>query len=214
MTTDVKEPGADHSADKESATRALCEQAQAGDVNAKQRLLSLYEELVVQISEVFKGTGIDCETLKAAGRKGLLRAILRFAPDEDRWSFSEYASNWIASFIQSAVHEEPLHEKLSREDLRLLRGLARVARGVIDNGVAKEDVPREVAKIVGLDIERVEILLARRGYELYFDAPPRQQQGVEGGDSKVVSSQEFKRRREFKKRLDHLEALIKELPEN
>ena len=80
----------------------LIEEAQNGDENAIEKLLSIYKPLVNKIARSYFLTGGDIEDLVQEGMIGLYKAIKTFKKGKTA-SFMTYAGTCIKNQIQSAV---------------------------------------------------------------------------------------------------------------
>lgn len=103
---------------------ALGARIQAGDGEARRRLIEANLRLVVREARRFTGRGVAFMDLVAEGNLGLIRAVERFDPAR-RLRFSTPAVWWIREAMQSAIAQQG---RTVRVPPGVLRELARVLR--------------------------------------------------------------------------------------
>ncbi len=134
-------------------TRAV----QAGDKNAKQRLIESNMRLVINIAKTYRNRAIPLEDLIQEGAIGLMQAAERFDPEKG-FRFSTYATHWIRQAIGRAIDNKskairlPAHvsqslRRVEKERLRLARELG------YDPG------PEQVAAAMGISAKKLLTLL-------------------------------------------------------
>ena len=134
-------------------TRAV----QAGDKQAKQRLIESNMRLVINIAKTYRNRAIPLEDLIQEGAIGLMQAAERFDPDKG-FRFSTYATHWIRQAIGRAIDNKskairlPAHvsqslRRVEKERLRLARELG------YDPG------PEQVAAAMGISAKKLLTLL-------------------------------------------------------
>ncbi|MEA2277537.1 MAG: polymerase primary sigma factor [Solirubrobacteraceae bacterium] len=133
--------------------------AQAGDAEARERLIEAFLPPVGSIARIYRGSAaIDRTELVQEGVVGLLRALQRYDPTLGT-PFWAYASWWVRQAMQQLVSELTRAVVLSD---RALRQLARVkdaqAEHVRANG--REPTLLELASGCGLSRRQVQNLMA------------------------------------------------------
>lgn len=103
---------------------ALAERVQAGDAQARRRMIEANLRLVVTVARPWVGRGMLLMDLVAEGNLGLIRAVEKFDPAR-RLRFSTYAVWWIREAVQSAVMNQG---RTVRVPVHVLRELAQVLR--------------------------------------------------------------------------------------
>ncbi len=103
---------------------ALAERVQAGDDEARHRLIEANLRLVVSVARGYVGRGVPLMDLIEEGNIGLIRAVEKFDP-ERRLRFSTYAMWWIRHGVQHALSHQG---RTVRIPVHVLRELAQVLR--------------------------------------------------------------------------------------
>lgn len=102
----------------------LAARVQAGDAEARRRMIEANLRLVVTVARPYVGRGVLLMDLIAEGNLGLIRAVEKFDP-ERRLRFSTYAVWWIRDAVQSAVMNQG---RTVRVPVHVLRELAQILR--------------------------------------------------------------------------------------
>jgi RNA polymerase primary sigma factor len=114
---------------------ALARRIQAGDQEARARLIEANLRLVVQIARRYLNRGLPLPDLIEEGNLGLMRAAEKFQPERGT-RFSTYATWWIrhavvralanqARMIRLPVHVEALLGRYAKEQARMTQELNR-----------------------------------------------------------------------------------------
>ena len=103
---------------------ALAARVQAGDAEARRRMIEANLRLVVTVARAYVGRGVLLMDLIAEGNLGLIRAVAKFDPAR-RLRFSTYAVWWIRDAVQSAVMNQG---RTVRVPVHVLRELAQILR--------------------------------------------------------------------------------------
>lgn len=148
---------------------ALARRIQAGDQEAKARLIEANLRLVVQIARRYLNRGLPLPDLIEEGNLGLMRAAEKFEPERGT-RFSTYATWWIrhavvralanqARTIRLPVHVEALLGRYAKEQARLTQALNRLP------------TPEELAAALRTSVEQVRELEEIRQPPVSLDSP-------------------------------------------
>jgi len=132
---------------------ALAERVQAGDADARRRLIEANLRLVVSVARPYVGRGVPLMDLIAEGNLGLIRAVGKFDPAR-RLRFSTYAVWWIREAVQSAVMNQG---RTVRLPVHVLRELAQVLRAERELAARIGAAPSldQIAEVVGKSVQDV-----------------------------------------------------------
>jgi RNA polymerase nonessential primary-like sigma factor len=136
---------------REEATLAVA--IQAGDGEARRRMIEANLRLVVSVARAYVGRGVPLMDLIAEGNLGLIRAVEKFDPAR-RLRFSTYAVWWIREAVQHAVMH---HGRTVRLPVHVLRELAQVLRAERELAARHGTPPSldQIAAAVGKDLRDV-----------------------------------------------------------
>lgn len=87
--------------------RELGRAAQAGDVAARERLVTSNLRFAVTIAKKYQGFGLPLEDLISEANQGLMRAAEKFDPERG-FRFLSYAVHWITAKIDRALERAPV----------------------------------------------------------------------------------------------------------
>jgi len=132
---------------------ALAERVQAGDADARRRLIEANLRLVVSVARPYVGRGVPLMDLIAEGNLGLIRAVGKFDPAR-KLRFSTYAVWWIREAVQSAVMNQG---RTVRLPVHVLRELAQVLRAERELAARIGAAPSldQIAEVVGKSVQDV-----------------------------------------------------------
>jgi RNA polymerase primary sigma factor len=152
-------------AEEEELTRL----AQAGDQNAKQRLVECNLRFVISVAKPFIHQGVSLEDLIMEGNLGLINAIERFDPTRG-FKLSTYAVWWIRQSILHALADKGRSVRLPMNQVGML---LRVRRAMQDFYQRNEryPLPEELADQLSLPVEKVQEIMENAATEFSIDAP-------------------------------------------
>jgi RNA polymerase primary sigma factor len=136
--------------------RRLARMVEAGDRAARHRMVESNLRLVVSIAKHYRGHGVPLIDLIQEGTVGLMRAVEKFDWRRDL-KFSTYATWWIRQAVQRGLHNQgrsiriPVHT--AERVVRVRRTRAR-----LEDRLGRQPSDEEVARAVGLPVERVAFL--------------------------------------------------------
>ncbi|WJX84639.1 hypothetical protein P8452_67190 [Trifolium repens] len=136
--------------------RALQTRLHSGN-RSKDNLVHANLRLVVHIAKYYQGRGLDFQDLLQAGTVGLMRSVEKFKPLAG-CRFSSYAYFWIRQTIRRALF---LHSKTIRlpENIYTLLGKVSEAKKSYIKEGNLHPTTEEIAKTVGITVDRLEMLL-------------------------------------------------------
>ncbi len=85
--------------------RALARQAQRGDAQAAEQMVTANLRFVISYVKKYQGHGLDLGELVAIGNEGLLKAVKKFDPDQGV-KFISYAVWWVRQAVLKALAEQ------------------------------------------------------------------------------------------------------------
>lgn len=132
---------------------ALAERIQAGDADARRRLIEANLRLVVSVARAYVGRGLPLMDLIAEGNLGLIRAVAKFDPAR-RLRFSTSAVWWIREAVQSAVMNQGRTVRLPVHVLRELAQVLRAERELVARLGATPSL-EQIAEVVGKSVQDV-----------------------------------------------------------
>jgi RNA polymerase primary sigma factor len=133
---------------------ALARRIEAGDDEARQRMIRSNMRLVVSIAKRYQGQGLSLLDLIQEGMLGLLRAVERF--DWRRGlKFSTYATWWIRQAVQRGLADKARTIRLPVHVVERERRMTRAQR-VLEARLGRAPTDQEIADEAGMSPEWVE----------------------------------------------------------
>jgi RNA polymerase primary sigma factor len=137
--------------------RELARRKDAGDEQAKRRLIECNLRLVMSITRNYVNSGVPLLDLIQEGNLGLIRAVEKF-DYKMGYKLSTYATWWIRQAVTRAIADQGRTIRLPVHVVDQVRRVMR-ARRVLTQKLNRDPLPEEIAKESGFDLKRVNELL-------------------------------------------------------
>jgi RNA polymerase primary sigma factor len=156
------------SADEE---KELAHRIEAGDNQARDRMVRANLRLVVNIARSYTGKGLGLQDLIEEGNLGLLRAVEGFDPRMNT-RFSTYASYWIKQSIKRALVNTAKTIRIPAYMVELLAKWRR-ATSKLQDELGRPPTHEEVAK--SLNLPKKKLAIIKKAIRVYNAAPQTDQ---------------------------------------
>jgi RNA polymerase primary sigma factor len=132
----------------------LARRVEAGDSQARQRMIEANLRLVVAFAKRYRGQGLEFLDLIQEGNLGLIHAVDRFDWRQGT-RFSTYASWWIRAAIGQALANTSRAIRLSASLLERLRRI-KAAERELASRLGRSPSEREIADAAGITLEQLQ----------------------------------------------------------
>jgi len=137
--------------------RELARRKDAGDEEAKKKLIESNLRLVMSITRNYVNSGVPLLDLIQEGNLGLIRAVEKF-DYKMGYKLSTYATWWIRQAVTRAIADQGRTIRLPVHVVDQVRRVMR-ARRVLTQKLNRDPLPHEIAKESGFEVKRVNELL-------------------------------------------------------
>jgi len=131
----------------------LTRRLRKGDEEARENMISSNLRLVVAMGKRYINRGLPFADLIEEGNIGLMRAVEKFDPERG-FRFSTYASWWIKQSMERAIANQ---SSIIRLPIHVGDNVKHYARSVrkLTQKLQRDPLPREIAKDMGMRVEKV-----------------------------------------------------------
>lgn len=158
----------------------LAKKMEAGDLEAKQRLIDANLRLVVSIAKKYIGRGMLFLDLIQEGNLGLIRAVEKF--DYRRgFKFSTYATWWIRQAITRAIADQARTIRVPVHMVETINKMVRISRQLVQE-LGREPSDEEIAKKMGIEASRVEEIRRISQLPVSLETPIGEEEDSQLGD--------------------------------
>ena len=149
--------------------KELAQKSKAGDMEARNELVSHNMRLVVSIARKYKGVGLGFQDLVQEGGIGLMKAAEKFDPDRG-FKFSTYATYWIRQAISRAIAEQNRVIRVPVHMIDLASKVKKVSQELTQQ-FQRSPKFEEIAAFMDIPVEKVKEVFDTFDDTLSLDVP-------------------------------------------
>lgn len=156
--------------------KELAYRIQAGDMEARERMIRANLRLVVNISRSYTGRGLQIQDLIEEGNLGLMRAVEGFDPTMNT-RFSTYASYWIKQSIKRSIVNSAKTIRIPAYMVELLSKWRKMSAHLQDE-LGRTPTQEEIAR--KLEISKKKLRIIKKAIKLHNATPQSSDSSEEG----------------------------------
>jgi len=156
--------------------KELAYRIQAGDMEARERMIRATLRLVVNISRSYTGRGLQIQDLIEEGNLGLMRAVEGFDPTMNT-RFSTYASYWIKQSIKRSIVNSAKTIRIPAYMVELLSKWRKMSAHLQDE-LGRTPTQEEIAR--KLEISKKKLRIIKKAIKLHNATPQSSDSSDEG----------------------------------
>lgn len=172
----------------------LANRVQAGDKEARTRMINANLRLVIKIAKDYAGYGLPLSDLISEGNIGLMTAVDRYDPEKGA-KLSSYASWWIKQSVKRALANQGKTIRLPVHAVEKISRVRRIA-AIMTEALGREPTSEELSEETGIPLKKLAMIRQAAQRPTSLDAPLADGEQTNFGD--VIGDE---------KALDPLEAL-------